>query len=128
MPIKLHVHAAGPLDDGVDTYWIAKRRDHDIGARLTRSGDCGVHIGDQIAVAFITEVGWDGRRKSEERHGADGSLQQLRSSLAGSWRNGNKNRLRAGSSEAAEEASYKAVNVGGSDVNVRGVILRRDRW
>jgi hypothetical protein len=55
MPIQLHLDAAGPLDDGIDSDRVLERFDNHFGSGGTSGPDRAVHIRNQISGAFLSE-------------------------------------------------------------------------
>ncbi len=127
VPVELHVDAAGPLDHGVAADRIGKCADDDIGARRARGLQRHVEIGDQITGALGAERIRDRCLEAEQRHSADGGLQQLRGGAARRRRHGGDHLRGALAAEGGEEARDETVDVLRRDIDVGGVVLRGDR-
>ncbi|MGC2660982.1 MAG: hypothetical protein WA324_23760 [Bryobacteraceae bacterium] len=67
VPIQLHVHATGPLDDGIATYGIVERVDEYVGAGDARSLRRCIQIGDKVTGTLAAERIGDWRFEAEHR-------------------------------------------------------------
>src|SRR5271155_2568680 len=86
VPIELHLHAARPLYDRVDSDWVFEGLDDDLCSGRASFLDRLIHVGDQESGALLAEREGDRRLVGEDRKPPYRSQHNLKLGTAGSWR------------------------------------------
>src|ERR1700722_6554556 len=124
VPIELHLHPTWPLDHRVHSDRILKRLHDDFGTRSPCSLDCRVHIVDQISGTLLTIRKGHCSLICKDRQRADGTQYVLHLGAASHWRDIPHDPLRRLSAESSDKAADERIQIGGDNVDVRGVVLR----
>ena len=127
VPIELHVHATGKLDDYVAADRIVERRHDDVRAGRAGRANRSVHIGDQIPSPFVAEGIRHGRFKSENGERAARRKHQLRNCTTRCRRYSGDNLLRRAPAKCCDDACGEPVKIGWRNVNMGRIVLWADR-
>src|ERR1700722_19143909 len=109
MPVQLHLHAAGPLDDGIYTNGILERLDQDAGAGCARRGESLIHVGNEVSGPLEAKWIRDRSRIRECGDNPNGAYDGLKLSAACSRRHGRDDRFTGMTAEGGNKAGDEGI-------------------